>query len=189
MSSPATITRRQFGLGAAGLTSLPASGCLSDITDDGGHEHEHEDPPWEWGGLYELESGTYTYAYHEGPDPDMRLAVVPADEGGEHGLFHAGETATELFEKAEADTVLTDGDTTRPSADRLYRVDFESDGETTIELRVESDGYYSIVTEHVPAEFEAELRSETGGEMTTDVTEPHSSHSHGEDDHGDDHDH
>lgn len=106
----------------------------------------------------------------------MRLAFVPADEGGEHGLFHTGETATELFE-TEGDTVVADGDTLQPSAETLYRVDFES--------------YYALFTAHVPDEFEAELRSETGDEVLANVTEVHSSHSHG-DDHNhsnDDHSH
>ncbi|WP_242695632.1 hypothetical protein [Halomontanus rarus] len=180
MSSPPPITRRQFGLGVTGLPLLLVSGCLGSLTGDGDHEHEHDDPPWEWGGLYELEAGTYAYTYDEGLDPDMRLAFVPADEGGEHGLFHAGEAATELFE-AGADAVATDGDTLQPSAETLYRVDFESSGKTTMTLRVESERYYGLFTAHVPDEFEAELRSETGDEMLANVTEVHSSHSHGDD--------
>ena len=175
-----TITRRRVGLGIAGLASLLGSGCLGSITGDDEHEHEHDDPPWEWGGLHELEAGTYSYAYREGPDPDMLLALLPGDDGGDHGLFHAGETATELFEAGEPESTLADGDTAHPSSDALYRLEFGDDGETTIELDLESDGYYAIFTEHVPAEFDAELRSESGDEIRPDATERHSDHDHGE---------
>lgn len=188
MSSSPPITRRQFGLGVTGLPLLLVSGCLGSLTGDGDREHERDDPPWEWGGLYELEAGTYAYTYDEGPDPEMRLAFVPADEGDEHGLFHAGETATELFE-TEVDTVATDGDTLQPSAEALYRVDFESSGETTMTLRVDSESYYALFTAHVPDEFEPELRSETGDEVLANVTEVHSSHSHGDDHNHSDDDH
>lgn len=183
------LTRRRLGLGFAGVLSVLASGCLDSITGGGDHEHEHDDPPWEWGGLYELGQGTYPYTYHEGPDPDMHLAIVPADEGGEHGLFHAGETATELFESDEADASVSDGDTVQPSSETLYRVGFEAEGETTIELEVESDGRYSLFTAHVPDEFDAALRSETGEELTPTVTEQHSSHSHDDESHSHDDEH
>ena len=172
------ITRRQFGLGFTGALAVLASGCLNGITGGDDHEHEHDDPPWEWGGLYDLEQGTYPYTYGEGPDPDMHLAIVPTDEDGEHGLFHAGETATELFESDGATAPVSDGDAVQPSSETLYHVDFESEGETTIELEVESDGLYSLFTAHVPDEFDAELRSETGEELTPTVTEQRSSHGH-----------
>ncbi|WP_114577902.1 hypothetical protein [Saliphagus sp. LR7] len=184
-------TRRQVALGVATLAAGLA-GCLGSLTDDGSHEHEHDDPPWEWGGSYELESGVYTYTYHEGPDPEMDLAFVPAEESDDHGLFHAGETATELFEADDADTVVSDGDAIRPSSETLYRIEFESAGETTIELRVGSDGSYSMFTAHVPDEFDAELRAPAGDEMAPEATELRSGHDHGNDDHdheNDSHDH
>jgi zinc transport system substrate-binding protein len=176
-------TRRQFGLGAAGLASVLLGGCLNRGTDN--HGHEHDDPPWEWGGVYELDPGTHSYTYHEGPDPDMRLAFVPAEGGSDHDLFHAGETATELFETEQADTVVTDGNRIQPSSETLYRVDFEPAGETTFDLRVESSGHYSLFTAHVPSEFEAELLSDTGEELAPAVTERHSDHDHEDDEHED----
>lgn len=176
------VTRRTFGLGAAALAPVALSGCLGAIT-GGGHEHEHEDPPWEWGGLYELAPGTYTYTYYEGSDPDMLLALVPTDESGEHGLYHAGETATELFEKEESDTVITDGTSFEPSEDTLYRVDFADTGETEIHPQIDTEGEYSIFTAHVPDEFDADLHSEDGERLTPSVSETHSSHDHGDDGH------
>lgn len=50
-------TRRRVGVGAASFVSLFGSGCLGGLTGDDGYEHELDDPPCEWGGLYELESG------------------------------------------------------------------------------------------------------------------------------------
>lgn len=122
----------------------------------------------------------------------MRLAFVPSDEGGEDGRFHVGETATERFEKAKADTDVTDGDATRPFSDTSYRVDFEAAGETAIDPRVESDGYVAAFAERVSEEPEAERRLETGERTTPNVTgiRPDHDHDGADRDHGaDDHDH
>lgn len=162
-------TRRQFCLGLA--SAVVVGGCVG-----GDGDHEHDDPPWEWGGLYDLNAATYTYRFQEGPDPEMRFAVLPTDEGDEHGFFHAGETATELFEGTG--TRVTEGDTVEPSSETLYRVEFAESGETTITLDSAADGYYSVFTAHVPAEFDAELRSEQGAEITPEMTERHASHGH-----------
>lgn len=123
----------------------------------------------------------------------MLLAVVSADEGGDHGLYHAGETATDLFETGDADAVVTDGDAAEPSSDTLYRVDFAESGDTTVELAIDADGPYALFTEHVPSEFGAELHS-SDGPLEPEATERHSSRDHDGNgrDHGnsgDDHDH
>jgi len=162
-------TRRQFCLGLA--SAVVVGGCVG-----GGGDHEHDDPPWEWGGLYDLDGTTYSYRFQEGPDPEMRFAVVPTDDGDGHGFFHAGETATGLFEGTG--TRVTNGDTIEPSSDRLYRIEFAESGETAVTLDKLKDGYYSVFTAHVPAEFDAELRSEQGAEITPEMTERHTSHDH-----------
>lgn len=47
------ITRRRVGVGAASLVSLFGGGCLGGRTGDELHEHEHDDPRWDWGNIYE----------------------------------------------------------------------------------------------------------------------------------------
>ena len=82
---------------------------------DHGHEEEHEgdhedshegkdehghggESPWEWAGLYHLEAGSYTYTFHEGPDPKMQLAAIPTEEGGDID----SDNASTYAENAEA---------------------------------------------------------------------------------------
>jgi len=68
-----------------------------DEHEEGDHEEHHgESAPWEWAGLYHLEAATYTYTFHEGPDPKMQLTVIATEEGGDHGIHHVEETATTL---------------------------------------------------------------------------------------------
>ncbi|SDD62316.1 metal ABC transporter substrate-binding protein [Natrinema hispanicum] len=166
------------------------------------HEDEHEaanqhgeSPPWEWAGLYHLETGTYTYTFEQGPDPQMHLAVLSTDEGGDHGIHHVEETAHSLYESDHSShtTVEADG-TLSPSSESLYTLEFAENGATTYTLQVESEGHYVLFAQHVPSEFNAALSNEGGASVTPEVTEAVGGHDHGhetEDDHEneDGHDH
>jgi zinc transport system substrate-binding protein len=170
-----------------------------DHHDEGDHEgsdDSHSDEtPWEWAGLYHLEAGTYSYTFQEGPDPEMQLAVLTTDEGGDHGIHHVEETATQLYgSDHDAQTAVEDGGTLTPSTETLYHLQFVDSGETTFSLDIESEGHYVLFGQHMPAEFDAVLADSSGSAVEPEVTEAAGSHNHGEEtehDHEgeDEHDH
>ena len=97
------------------IVSAGAGIELIEGSHDHGHEEEHEgeheeghegedehghvgETPWEWAGLYHLEAGSYTYTFHEGPDPEMQLAVIATEESGDID----SDNASTYAENAEA---------------------------------------------------------------------------------------
>lgn len=158
---------------------------------EGDHEEsDHGDTgetPWEWAGLYHLDSGTYSYTFQEGPDPEMQLAVLTTDEGGDHGIHHVEETATQLYgSDHDVHTAAEDGGTLTASTETLYHLEFADSGETTFSLEIETEGHYVLFGQHVPAEFEAVLTDSSGLTVEPEVTEAAGDHNHGEEN---DHDH
>lgn len=156
---------------------------------DGEGEHDHGgENPWEWVGLYHLEAGSYTYTFHEGPDPRMQLAVIATDEGGDHGIHHVEETATTLYGNSDTHSPVEDGGTLTPSSETLYHLQFADSGETTFTLDIETEGHYVLFGQHVPAEFDATLTDGSGSAIEPEVTESAGEHGHeGEGDHDGEH--
>jgi zinc transport system substrate-binding protein len=148
---------------------------------DGAHDHGGE-TAWEWAGLYHLDAGSYTYTFHEGPDPKMQLAVLETEEGGEHGVHHAEETATELYGNEDTHTPVESGGTLAPSSESLYHLQFADSGETEFTLDIESNGHYVLFSQHVPAEFDAVLSDDGWATIDHELTETAGEHGHeGED--------
>jgi len=169
---------------------LIEGGHSHDHGHDEGHEGEHEEShngegehddgetPWEWAGLYHLESGSYTYTFHEGPDPKMQLAVLPTEEGGDHGIHHVEETAKHLYGDHDTHTPVEGGETLTPSSESLYHLQFAESGETTFSLDIETEGHYVLFGQHVPAEFDATLTDGSGSAVDPEVTEGPGNHEH-----------
>jgi zinc transport system substrate-binding protein len=156
---------------------------------DGEEEHDHGgETPWEWAGLYHLEAGTYTYTFHEGPDPKMQLAAIATEEGGDHGIHHVEETAKHLYGNHDTHSPVEDGGTLTPSSEALHHLQFADSGETTFTLDIETDGHYVLFGQHVPAEFDATLTDGSGSTIEPEVTETAGEHGHeGEGDHEEEH--
>jgi zinc transport system substrate-binding protein len=167
-----------------------AAGAGIDLI-EGGHDHGHEkdhdgegehdhggETPWEWAGLYHLDAGTYAYTFHEGPDPKMQLAVIPTEEGGDHGIHHVEETATTLYSDHDTHTPVEDGGTLAPSSEALYHLQFVDSGETTFTLDIETEGHYVLFGQHVPAEFDATLTDGSESAVEPEVTETAGEHGH-----------
>jgi len=171
---------------AAGASVSLADSTHSDGDEHGrggeGHDEEKHgnETAWEWAGLYHLDAGSYTYTFHEGPDPKMQLAVVPTDEGGDHGLHHAEESAHHVYDNPETHTPAEGGTTLTPSGDTLYHLQFADSGETRFTLDIESEGHYVLFAQHAPSEFDASLMNESGSAVEPELTESAGGHDHEE---------
>ena len=109
--------------------------------------------PFEWGGMFQLEAGTYTLALDEGPDPAMQLALLPATAATREALEVVQEQAVRVFSSEEK--ALNPGATLIPGS-TLYRLNL---WETPLHfvLEIPTAGVYALFTEHGPDEFNLQL--------------------------------
>jgi G3E family GTPase len=139
--------------------------------------------PFEWGGIYDLKAGTYELLLQEGPDPAMKVVLLPVAGVCELGagtystVFEetrgpatngAGSPAAKLA-AAQQQAVLLDAvllfsseehtfqadDVLRPGS-RLVQLTLGKTA-TSVRIPIDEPGPYALFTEHHPDEFQARL--------------------------------
>jgi len=114
--------------------------------------------PFEWGGVYELEAGSYEFVMNDGPDPAMGVAVIPV-KAANYEALEAVQMEAVLTFSADETAVLPDGVLT-PGLD-LFALDLRSTGEKRFRVQIPAAGHYAFFTEHHPDEFTASLVGKT----------------------------
>ena len=109
--------------------------------------------PFEWGGVFTLDAGEYTLVMQEGPDPAIKLALLPAPGG----LVSAVDNAVWCFSEREAVEIKG---TIKP-AKKLLEASLPG-GEVRISVHIALKGDYALFTEHHPDEFKAVLCGQSG---------------------------
>jgi G3E family GTPase len=122
--------------------------------------------PFEWGGVYRLAPGSYSFAVGAGPDPAMQVALLPLDDDSRESLTVTQEEAALLFSHDER--ALRPGETITPD-ETLYQLDLES-GPAAFEVRIAEGGVYALFTEHHPDEFGASLNDSQGAVIAPVLT-------------------
>jgi G3E family GTPase len=118
--------------------------------------------PFEWGGVYELPAGPVSLIVHEGPDPEMDVALLPVRSLAEADLAAAREAAVLVF--SDWETVLHPGVALVPGAD-LQRLKFPA-FPATFPVKISRPGLYALFTQHHPDEFSAALRRDAADPAT-----------------------
>jgi len=113
--------------------------------------------PFEWGGIYQLEAGSYTLALDEGPDPAIQLALLPATDTTRAALELAQEQAVLIFSD-EDEQALDVGATLTPGA-TLVRLNLWANP-LHFTVEIPTSGAYALFTEHGPEEFNLRLLRE-----------------------------
>ena len=115
--------------------------------------------PFEWGGVYEFESGTYKLSLESGPDPAMDVTLIPINgEAPEEALQSYTDAAVRLF--SDDYWPLVDGATLVP-ASRKYRLKTNQERQDFL-IECPADGRFALYTEHGPEEFAMRVTSGTG---------------------------
>ncbi len=121
--------------------------------------------PFEWAGVYYLSAGTYELVLQEGPDPTMKVALIPVSESTDAALEGAVEPVVMVFSDDERE--LWAGSALQPSG-RLIALNLTAD-ELRFDVQVDRPGAYALFTEHHPDEFQAQLFG--GGDHVKPVVE------------------
>ena len=109
--------------------------------------------PFEWAGVYNLSAGTQELVLQEGPDPTMKLALVPVNESTDEALEAAVEPVVMVFSDDEHE--LSAGGTLQPGG-QLIELNLTAD-ELRFNVQIDRPGAYALFTEHHPDEFQAQL--------------------------------
>ena len=109
--------------------------------------------PFEWAGVYNLSVGTHELVLQEGPDPTMKVALVPVNASTDEALEAAVEPVVMVFSDDEHE--LSAGGTLQPSG-RLIALNLTAD-ELRFDVQIGRSGTYALFTEHHPDEFQAQL--------------------------------
>jgi len=149
--------------------------ALAVVAVSAGPGHSHGDGPWEWGGVYRLLAGDYTWTFSKNaagiygaPDESMRVVVLrggPASDALDD-LRPAAEALLQLSQ-----CTLLDGGGEIGAADTCFELRFnQSLPATSWTVRTAIAGNLAIYTEHLPMEFSARLTStSTGVEVQTEA--------------------
>jgi G3E family GTPase len=114
--------------------------------------------PFEWSGLYELETGKYDLVLQEGPDSAMSAVLLPLPAAGDEAMEGAIMQAVLCF--SDDEQPLIGGGLLVPG-ERLYQLQLPG-GEQHFTLEVPAPGRYLLFTEHHPEEFAMTLTGSDG---------------------------
>ncbi|WP_119067483.1 CobW family GTP-binding protein [Rubrobacter indicoceani] len=114
--------------------------------------------PFEWSGTYRLDADSYGWVMRKGPDPAMGLVVSRVEDLTDRTLEAAAERAVLAYSGEERNVGAGESVTADGTLNTLQL----SGSEELFDLRIEEAGYYVVFAEHLPEEFEAELRGEAG---------------------------
>ena len=114
--------------------------------------------PFEWTGVYSLAPGRYELNLAEGPDPSMSLVVVSDQGTDDAALRESAEWC--VREYAEPSEALNPGGEIPVGKHINLRLD--SPGRKSFFFEVGAPGHYGFFTQHLPEEFDLQLRNADG---------------------------
>ena len=111
--------------------------------------------PFEWSGIYELNTGTYEWVMGEGPDPAMGAALLPLANNGLAAKEATLMDAVLTF--SEDEQAVNAGETLHLGKGQHNQLELNGKGETVFNFVIQQPGHYMLFTEHHPDEFDAHL--------------------------------
>ena len=114
--------------------------------------------PFEWTGVYSLDTGRYELSLAEGPDPAMSLVVVP-DQGTEDSALREGaEWCVRRY--AEPADPVHPGD--EIAVGKHLNLQLDSPGRKSFFLEVDTQVRVGLFAQHTAEEFDLQLSSANG---------------------------
>jgi G3E family GTPase len=115
-----------------------------------------EELPFEWAGIFALQAGSYELRLQPGPDPaiDLVLAGPGMDEPG--ALDQIKRDCILLY---SGDAVLLGDASDMVPGNCLYRLPVDVAKGASVTINIPTAGQYALFTQHLPEEFDLELRT------------------------------
>ncbi len=132
--------------------------------------------PFEWAGAFDLGEGVYELALQPGPDPTLKLASFYLNGQDDAGAAVSAERALRIWSQPELEARplgSVELGATRPAV--LHLLEQESSQFT---LRSPRRGRLALYTQHLPSEFQLELRHSGAAVEPVMQTEFAAAHTH-----------
>ena len=121
--------------------------------------------PFEWTGVYSLDSGRYELSLAEGPDPEMSLVVV-SDQGTDDAALREGaEWCVRRY--AEPAELIRPGEAI--PAGKHVNLQLDSPGRKSFFLEVGSKVRLGLYAQHTAEEFDLQLKNAEGVAIREEV--------------------
>ncbi len=114
--------------------------------------------PFEWSGVYSLDTGRYELSLADGPDPAMSIVVVPGQGTDDAALRESAEWC--VREYAEPAEIMRPGEVIPVGKHANLRLD--SPGRKSFFFEVDAPGQFGLYIQHLPEEFDLQLRNADG---------------------------
>ena len=121
--------------------------------------------PFEWTGIYSLDSGRYELSLADGPDPTMSLVAV-SDQGADDAALREGAEWCVRQYAEPAETIHPEGEF--PVGKHVNLV-LDFSGRKSFFFEVDGQVRLGLYTQHLPEEFDLQLRNADGGVVTAEA--------------------
>ena len=121
--------------------------------------------PFEWTGVYSLDTGRYELSLADGPDPAMSLVVVPGQGTDDGALREGAEWCVRRY--AEPADIICPGDEIPVGKHVNLRLD--SPGRKSFFLEVDTQARVGLYTQHTAEEFDLQLMNAEGATVRQEV--------------------
>ncbi len=116
--------------------------------------------PFEWTGIYQIESGRYKLRLSEGPDPSMSLVVKAKQNENDVDLRKSAEECVRFY--AEDANVINPGETI--PKDNHAKLNLGMPGDKVFYIETEKNMNIGLFAQHTAEEFNMKLFREDSGE-------------------------
>ena len=121
--------------------------------------------PFEWTGVYSLDSGRYELSLAEGPDPEMSLVVVSGQGTDDAALREGAEWCVRRY--AEPAELIRPGEAI--PAGKHVNLQLDSPGRKSFFLEVGSKVRLGLYAQHTAEEFNLQLKNAEGAAIREEV--------------------
>ncbi len=133
--------------------------------------------PFEWAGIWHLPPGEAELHYAAGPDPFIDALFTAVPDSDEDTFAQLIGQADKAFSR---DSLRSDVDEALVPSHRVVSLRVPETGTQTLSLTITEEGDYALVTEHLPEEFNLELRYEGVAQTPVASRAFSAAHSHDE---------
>ena len=121
--------------------------------------------PFEWSGVYSLDTGRYELSLADGPDPAMSLVVVP-DQGTDDAALREG---AEWCVRRYAEPAEDLGPGEEIPIGKHVNLQLDSTGRKSFILEVDKPARVGLYAQHTAEEFDLQLRNTDGVTIAQEV--------------------